>query len=168
MRPVQKLPDFLDGLDQELALADKSPKSDEHLAEVIEEARPEKERRLNEVDELQQRILFLHLRVVEDIGLAREVDITQDEEPPEEWVARMGEREARRSFNVARSAWLSQKEAPAFLKLSAAVVTGMLKAKATEKAGSRELMIGVQVFMTPPVLAGEEPMRLFPRKELEE
>lgn len=157
---------FLDGLDEELALAETSPKSDEHLAEVIEEARPEREKRIAEVESIQSRMFDRHLRIVEDVARFHEIEIT-DTEPPEEWIAEMGLEEAKRTFRIAKAAWFDAKSAPIALKVSAQVVTAMMKAKAMEKGG-RELNIGTLVLLTPPVLAGEEPLRMFPRKEVDE
>lgn len=157
---------FLDGLDEELALAVTSPKSDEHLAEVIEEARTDREKRVAEAESILSRVYDRHMRIIEDVARFHEIDL-RDVDPPREWVEEMGEVEARKTFRIAQAAWLDAKSAPIALKVSAQVVTAMMKAKALEKGG-RELNIGTLVLLTPPVLAGEEPLRMFPRKEVDE
>lgn len=51
------------------------------------------------------------------------------EGPPPEWVAEMGEKEAKKAFIIAREAWRPSKEVPHALKASLQVATGILKGR---------------------------------------
>jgi hypothetical protein len=67
-------------------------------------------------------------------------------EPPVEWVAELGEHEAKKRFRLARYGCMPGKDVPFGLKLAQDTLVGIAKARATEKAGPKTLnMIYVKI-----------------------
>lgn len=60
---------------------------------------------------------------------------------PKEWGREMSPERAKKALRIAASAWMSAKDAPVALKLAAQTVTGVIKARATEKQGPRQLNV---------------------------
>lgn len=75
----------------------------------------------------QQAIFEQASRVTEDTLLFRDLDPAADA-PPEKWVSELGTDEAWKRFRVARSAWMSAKEAPVGIKVAKELVIGISKA----------------------------------------
>lgn len=80
-------------------------------------------------------------------GALRFADMPFDAQGPlPEWIEQYGEKEAERLFRLAKSGQLSSNQAPAGLKLAAQVALGIMKARATEKGGSKTLnMVVVEI-----------------------
>lgn len=93
-------------------------------------------------DELFER----HAQVLQDAALFRDIDPSQ-QEPPQEWVDRLGKRDAERTYRLARAAWLPKKDAPAGFDISRSVVASMLKARVGRGEGAT---INIGIFMPPP------------------
>ena len=70
--------------------------------------------------------------------------------PPPEGVEELGEKKAQARFRIAQASWMSAKEAPVGIKVAAQVATGILKARAAERQGPRELNVSF-VQMTAPM-----------------
>lgn len=75
----------------------------------------------------QQEIFEEAAKITEDVLAFRDLDPALTEPPPE-WVAALGEDEALKRFRVARSAWMSAKEAPVGIKVAKELVVGISKA----------------------------------------
>lgn len=77
------------------------------------------------------------------------------EEPPEEWVERMGSVEAAKALRVANASWLPKGKAPMAIELCGRVAMGILGAKAKKNEGPRRLTVNL-VGMTKPKLKYRE------------
>ncbi len=75
---------------------------------------------------------------VRDTLRFKEIDPAQ-EEPPLEWIAELGEHEAKKRHRLARSGWMPSKDAPVGLKLAQDTLVGFAKVRAAEKQGPRTL-----------------------------
>lgn len=73
-------------------------------------------------------------------------DIKNDT-PPEAWVKELGRERAAERFRLAKYALMSAKDAPVGLKMALQVHSSIVKARATEKAGSR--VMNVQIVQMP-------------------
>ena len=71
-----------------------------------------------------------------------DADITRDE-PPAAWVRDLGPARAAERFRLAKYALMSQKDAPVGLKIATAVHSSIVKARATEKGGTRVLNVAL-------------------------
>jgi hypothetical protein len=111
------------------------------------------------------------LRTVQDDLFAESMRVTRDmlafreiapdaTEPPIEWIAELGEKEARKRFNVARAAWLPGNAAPIGFKHATTMAVGIIRAKATEKSAPQNLNVMV-------VQLTEQPMMKYPEMEVE-
>lgn len=84
---------------------------------------------------LEDRILERGLVCLDDV--AHWVDVEQSTaEPPQAWVDELGAEGAARRLRVAKSAWMSAKEAPVGIKVAQSVVVGIAKARATAQGGT--------------------------------
>jgi hypothetical protein len=110
-------------------------------------------------------IFAQHLQVISDASEFRNIDPSLPE-PPAEWVEELGYEEAQNRFRIARAAWLPLKDAPVGLKISQQIVTGIMKAKATEKGGPRTLNV-IAVQMTTPTLQGAPLDQTFPTLDMD-
>lgn len=74
-------------------------------------------------------------------------DLNPDaEEPPEAWIAELGEQEAWRQFRLAMAAWRSGSRAPYGLTMAKDIAVADLKAKAQAGTGAdRPLGIAIQI-----------------------
>jgi len=94
---------------------------------------------------LRDELLEESMGVMRDAMRFRDVDpdLTKDTDPN---YARMqedlGPLDAERAYRVAKAAWRTNSEAPAALKLAAAIAVGILKANAAEKGAAPALNIG--------------------------
>lgn len=86
------------------------------------------------------------LEVMGDMMRFREV--TPDQlDPPEHWVAEMGEQRAREALRVAQASWMNQKDVPAGIALTAKVMVGM--ANVRSKIPDRSSPVTVNVVQLP-------------------
>lgn len=67
----------------------------------------------------------------------------EDPEPPVAWVRDLGEERARERHRLAKYALMSQKDAPVGLKMATVVYSSIVKARATEKGGTRVLNVAL-------------------------
>jgi hypothetical protein len=85
--------------------------------------------------ELQNEVFNESLEVLQ--GALRFADLDDDglanDEPPEDWIAEMGLKRARRAHRLARAASLPEKMAPAGIRVATNVMLGCLRAQAVEK-----------------------------------
>lgn len=102
-----------------------------------------------ELASMQDELLVRSLNVVEGAMAFAEIEPT-DSDPPAEWIEQLGEEKARIKFRIARAAWMAAKDAPVGIKVASALAVGIIKAKATEKAGPKQLNIAF-VQMTAPL-----------------
>lgn len=70
-------------------------------------------------------------------------------EPPEAWKASMSEEEAQRKFQLARSGWWPQKDAPSGVQVAKAFAIGFMKSEAAKRAGSQSLNVQLVKFELP-------------------
>lgn len=62
-----------------------------------------------------------------------------DEAPPDAWLEVMKPADAEKAFRIAQAAWMSQKDAPVFLKLAQQFLSGSMKVRSNENAGPKTL-----------------------------
>jgi hypothetical protein len=99
---------------------------------------------------LEDDIYESNLNVVLDATRFRDIDPGQTE-PPAEWVAELGEAEARKRLRVANGAWLGAKDAPLGISVAKSIVGAMAKARAVERSGGgRELNMTIAVAIVAP------------------
>lgn len=84
----------------------------------------------------------------------------ESDSPPSEWVERHGLEKATERFRTAKYALMSAKDAPVGLKIATQVHGGIIKARATEKSGTR--IMNVTLVEMPVSTAA------YPRKEIVE
>lgn len=90
-----------------------------------------------------------------------EEDIKSDT-PPAAWVNELGEERARERFRLAKYALMSAKDAPVGLKMALQVHSSIVKARATEKAGSR--VMNVQLVRMPEAIVEYPELEVGERK----
>jgi hypothetical protein len=69
---------------------------------------------------------------------------------PQAWIDELGEERAAKKHRMAKAGWLPAKEAPIAISTATKIVTGIVRARATEKSGPRSLNINM-VKMTAPM-----------------
>lgn len=81
------------------------------------------------------------------------------EEPPEEWVEKLGRKKAEQKLRVANAAWLPNSEAPVGLKMMQSVFIGITRVRSGDGAPNTTLNYTVvELAVAPPQ---------FPEKEIE-
>jgi hypothetical protein len=121
-----------------------------HDSELV--ARPQKDAvtRRREQEEalggIKNKIFGDSMRVVEDFLRARDIDpLLNKEEDPAYYrmMTELGdEEEVRKAYALARAGWLPGSETPAFVKVATQMATGIMKAQAAEKGGTKILNVG--------------------------
>lgn len=94
---------------------------------------------------LRDELLAESMGVVRDAMRFRDIDehLPKDADPNFQRLEEdLGTLDAERAYRVAKSAWRNNSEAPAALKLAAAIAVGILKANAAEKGAAPQLNIG--------------------------
>lgn len=129
------------------------------LAPIEKDALNFAAKRQDKLKELENELFAENMAIMRDMACFRDID-PDCEEPPEQWVTEVGPIEARKRLRIAKAAWLSAKEAPVALAVSKSITMGIIKARATEKAGPRSLNVAL-VHMVAPASQFEE-------RELEE
>lgn len=94
------------------------------------------------IREVEDRLLMKAMGQVENALSWDEIDFGTLE-PPAEWVAELGEVEAKRRLRAAQAAQMSSGESPVGLKHAKDLLLGVVKARAAEKAGPRSLNVVV-------------------------
>lgn len=131
--------------------------------EVLEKPLPPREDPLafhaDRIRSMEDELLEESLEVVE--GALMFAHIAPDQkEPPEEWVERWGREKAERMFRLAGYGLMANKDAPVGIKVARDIATGILRNRATEKMGPRELNVA---FVQMPMAA----LPQYPEKEIE-
>ncbi len=103
----------------------------------IVEAKDSPTTAIDRIREVEDRLILKAATQVENALAWDEIDLGA--EMPAEWVEQYGVEGAKRRFRAAQAAQMSNKEAPAGLKLSASYLVGAMKARATEKAAPKHL-----------------------------
>lgn len=116
-------------------------------------ARPEPEA-FDKLRALEDEIHRRALVCLHDVSLWTDVEPdTKDrpgtQEPPQAWIDELGLEAARKRLRVAKSAWMSAKEAPIGIKVAKEVAVGIARARATEKGGGTTLSVQQVVFNAP-------------------
>lgn len=73
-------------------------------------------------------------------------------EPPQEWIDLLGEEDAHKKFRLIKAGQMSAKDAPVGVKVATSLATGIIKARATEKAAPR---LSVNVITLPTLEAAK-------------
>ncbi|MDX2253274.1 MAG: hypothetical protein NW202_13395 [Nitrospira sp.] len=107
------------------------------------------ERNIREVRKMEDELYRDNMEIMRDAGKFRDIDPRSDEIPPE-WIEELGQKEASKRFRVAKAAWMSAKTAPVGISNARAIVSSIVKARATEKAAPTNLNVGVAVNMPMP------------------
>lgn len=97
---------------------------------------------------IEDKIFDSSVKVIEDMHSARDIDPAEPE-PPAHWVRALGAEEAAKRFRVAKAAWLSANKAPVFLSLATKTAAAIMKARANQASGPRELNLQVQFIHAP-------------------
>lgn len=93
--------------------------------------------------------LFLEsMQIVADSFKFREIAPDQ-QEPPPEWVQEMGHKKAMERLRSAQAGWMSKKDSPVAVQVAQAVVIGISRSRATEKAGPKNLNVQVVQMSAP-------------------
>ena len=66
-----------------------------------------------------------------------------DKEPPPEWIAQLGEKEAWKKFRLAQYGIMSAKEAPVGIKVAEHIATSIARTKAMERAPVANLNVAI-------------------------
>jgi len=77
----------------------------------------------------------------------RFADIEGDEDdPPEQWIEQLGEKEAKKALRIAKFAQIPSKNAPIALEMAQKVLTGLIRAKMDRPAEGRPINIQIVQF----------------------
>lgn len=80
----------------------------------------------------------------------RAPEISPDAEtPPAEWLEHMTPENADKAFRIAKAAWMSQKDAPVFIKTAQQFLQGSMKVRSNENAGPKVLNATLVTMTTP-------------------
>lgn len=109
--------------------------------------------------EIEDSLLTQSLSVIDDTLAFRDI-APEDTDPPPEWILQYGKKEAMKRFRLAKAGWATKKDAPSGAAAAERVAVGIIKARATEKAGPKSLNIAVvQIAIGTP--------QTFPEREIE-
>ena len=119
----------------------------EELAEKIV-AKPKKlskraEDRLDRLRNLENELFEKSLLVVGSTCDFAELDPVDPDKIPEKWIELYGEEEARKRHRVAMAGWQSVKTAPKAIDVALKVAVGIIRARATERGGVKQLNMNV-------------------------
>lgn len=98
---------------------------------------------------LEDDLLEHSLEVVGGTCSFAELDPEKFEEIPQHWIDELGEEAANRKHRLARAGWLPAKEAPVAITTATKIVTGIVRARATEKAGPKSLNMNIVQLSAP-------------------
>jgi hypothetical protein len=104
---------------------------------------------MEDMQTLENEMYHDHLKVMAGVAGFADLDPENIDEIPQKWIEDMGPSEAKRKHRVAKAAWLPNKDAPIAIQTSTKVAVGIIRARATEKAGPKSLNIQM-VAMTQP------------------
>ncbi len=118
------------------------------------------EKRERVLKNLESDLLRQSMEVVSDTMRFREVapplvdpesgeTLWVDNDLPAEWVRELGEEKARERLRVARAGWMDKKTAPIGVQVAQVLAVGIIRSRATEKAGPRTLNVQVVQMSAP-------------------
>lgn len=121
-----------------------------HEAELVAPRRKDAVTRRREQEEalggIKNKIFGDSMRVVEDFLRARDIDpmLNKEQDPAYyQMMTEIGdEQEVNKAYALARAGWLPAAETPAFVKVATQMATGIMKAQAAEKGGTKVLNVG--------------------------
>lgn len=121
-----------------------------HASELVTRPNKDAVTRRREQEEalggIKNKIFGDSMRVVEDFLRARDIDpMLNEQQDPEYWkmMTELGdEEEVKKAYRLARAGWLPNSETPAFVKVATQMATGIMKANAAEKGGTKVLNVG--------------------------
>ena len=105
-----------------------------NLAKVLDREEAELER----IRALEGALHQQAAKIVEYTLRAPEIDPSKDEIPAA-WLNTMTRDDAERAFRIARAAWASQKDSPAFLKTASNFLATSMKIRSNEQGGPKVL-----------------------------
>lgn len=129
---------------EDSSLVSSSPARSLQPAQVIK--RPKRqaltvaEERERALKSIESELLRDSMEVVVDSLRFREITPGQ-EEPPPAWIREVGEKRAIQRLRVANAGWMNKKEAPIAVQLAQVVAVGIIRSRATEKAGPKTLNV---------------------------
>lgn len=103
--------------------------------------------RAEQLRDLEDQLLERSLTVVSDVLYARDIDPGQKEAPPE-W-GDMDPDEKIKRLRTANAGWMNKKDAPVFIATGVQVASGIIKARATEKAAPKTLNVQIVQMSAP-------------------
>lgn len=74
----------------------------------------------------------------------------EDPKAPAAWLEVMSPADAEKALRIARAAWMSQKDAPIFIKTAQQFLQGSMKARANETGGPKTLNATLVTVTAPP------------------
>jgi hypothetical protein len=126
---------------------------DEPKTQLVELPKPgsaqEKLMHREELRSIEDGLLKASMGVVDAALAFRDID-PEDEGVPDEWVKRYGMVEAIKRHRIARACWAPASKAPIGVVLAQKLMVGIVKARAAESDGPRELNL-TMVQMTAPM-----------------
>jgi hypothetical protein len=135
--------------DDWIEAAEDDPPKTEVLAPV-----PKREMSIREIQNgrlrvIEDEVFEKNLGVLEAVAEFSEVDPEKAGEVPEDLIESLGLKEATRVHRLRNYGLMSAKDAPVGIKIAAQIVTGIMRARSTEKAVSQNLNINVVQFTVP-------------------
>lgn len=79
-----------------------------------------------------------------------ELDIDNIDAVPQKWIDEMGLEKAKRRHRLAKVGWMRSSDAPVAINTATKIVVGIVRARATEKAGPRQLNLNMITMTIPP------------------
>lgn len=139
-----------------------------HPSEVVVRPKKDAVTRRREQEEalggIKNKLYMNSARVVEDFMRARDIDPQTDaDRDPAYWqmMSELGdEEEVKKAYRLAQAGWLPGNETPGFVKVATQVLTGIMKANAAEKGGTKVLNVGK-------VVLNEAALPVFEEREVE-
>lgn len=130
----------------------KTPKVPEVVHEGVLVSPPRKDAALRRREQeemlggIKNEIFCDSMRVIKDFLRARDIDVEVDADRDPAYYRLMSElgdeEEVKKAYRVAKMGWLPAAETPGFVKIATQMATGIMKANAAEKGGSKTLNVG--------------------------
>jgi hypothetical protein len=98
---------------------------------------------------LEDELLANSLAVVGGVCDFAELDLADLDKIPEGWIEAYGPEEAKKRHRIAKAGWMNNKDAPVAINTATKVLTGIVRARATEKAGPKQLNINMVSMVAP-------------------
>lgn len=135
----------------ETSLVSSSPARSPQPTQVISRKKSKlsiAEQREQTIKNIESELLRDSMEVVNDTLRFREITPGQDEPPPA-WVREVGQKRAVERLRVANAGWMSKKDAPIAVQLAQVVAVGIIRSRATEKAGPKTFNVAMVQMSAP-------------------